>query len=191
MATYTAQDNSMAQAANVLTKSPLTISAAKAAIAADVSNDTLTLTFSDGREIVLRVGQLDGAMQTAAMLHGLKQKLVDAAAIARDTETGRSATLNDKYAAVKEIYDRITSDTPSWNKIRGDGMGTGNTLLVRAMMQFTGKTKAAIDAYLDTKSKEEKLALRKNPKIANIIAELQAAGADDSIDTDAMLDELM
>lgn len=42
-----------------------------------------------------------------AMIHGYKQKIADAAAISRDTTTGRSATDADKRAAMQEVVDRL------------------------------------------------------------------------------------
>ena len=166
----------------------------KAAIATEVTEDgALVIEFGNGKTLRVELGNLSPEIVRQATLHGLKQKLVDAAAIARNTDTGLSATLNDKYEAVKEVYDRITSiDAPSWNKVReaaAGGSGGGNGLLARALMQLTGKDKDAIATFLEEKSKAEKAALRANPKVAAIIAELQRAKSDD-IDTDELLGEL-
>jgi hypothetical protein len=165
------------------------------AITADIFSSTLMLTFSDGRTLTLDAANLTDEIKQAAIMHGLKQKLVDGAAIARNPETGRSATLDDKFNAVKEIYDRITdSAAPAWNKGRsggGEGDG-GNTLLLRALCKMSGKSPAVMAALLEGKSKEEKKALRANPKVAAIIAELQSERlAQQGIDGDALLDELL
>lgn len=160
----------------------------KADITADIFQSTLTLTFSNGESLSLNTETLGAEIAKQAMLHGLKQKLVDAAAISRNTDTGRSATIDDKYDAVKEVFDRLTSDNPTWNKVREAGAVAGNGLFVRALMQMTGKTKAQIDVFLEKKTKEEKAALRKNPKVAVIMAELSSAN--DDIDTDDLLSEL-
>ena len=94
---------------------------------------------------------------------------------------------------MREVYDRITAigDAATWNKVReaGTGGGAGSGILLRALMQLTGKTKEAIEQFLDGKTKEEKAALRSNPKVAAIIAELQRAKVAE-IDTDSLLDEL-
>jgi hypothetical protein len=164
------------------------------AITADIFGDTLTLTFSDGRVLTLDATTLTDEIKQAAMMHGLKQKLVDGAAIARNPETGRSATLEDKFNAVKEIYDRITdSAAPAWNKGRASGEGDGgNTLLLRALCKMSGKSPAVMAALLEAKTKEEKKALRANPKVAAIIAEIQAERlAQQGIDGEALLDELL
>jgi hypothetical protein len=159
-------------------------------IDATTSTDTmsLTLTFSNGETIVLTTAQISTDIANQAMLHGLKQKLVDAAAISRNPDTGRSATVDDKYNAVREVYDRLLSG--QWNKSRGEGSSTSGGLLFRALCQmYADKTPDAIKAFLDKKTPTEKAALRATPKIAAIIETIRAEKASD-IDTDDMLAEL-
>lgn len=156
-----------------------------------VGAEKLAIAFGDGRTLDLDLSKLNDAVRNAAIVHGLKQKLVDAAAIARDTVTGRSATINDKYQAVREVFDRITSPTGTWNKQREAGTGGSGGLLVSALMHLTGKDKSEIATFLAAKSNEEKAALRKNQKVAAIIAEIQAENASGDIDTDALLGGLL
>lgn len=149
-------------------------------------NHTLTLTFSHGRTISLQVGDLSHTVLTQALMHGLKQKLVDAAAIARNQETGKSATVADKYEAVKAVADRLVAG--AWNMPRAEGTGAGG-LLLRAMVQHTGKTHEDIKTFLDGLTPEQQNALRRNPKIAAIIATLKPeAKPNPAIDSDALLD---
>lgn len=171
-------------------KTTNTTNTKKPTIAANVEDGALVIEFSNGETLRVEPGMLSEEIRNAAMLHGLKQKLVDAAAIARNTDTGLSATVADKIAAVREVHKRITSPDGTWNKVREGGTGTGgsNSLLLRALMQYTGKPKEAIEVYLDAKSTEEKKALRTNPKIAAIIAELQTAKS--TVDSDELLNEL-
>lgn len=162
------------------------------AVSADAFGNVLTVTFADGRTIELDAMAVTEDIRHAATMHGFKQKLLDAAAIARNTLTGASASLNDKYDAVREVFDRLTrEDAPSWNKGRAEGGSATGGILKRALMQMTGKTAADIEAFLADKSKAEQAALRKNPKVAAVILELQVAGADDAIDTEELLGELM
>lgn len=150
-------------------------------------NNSLALTFANGQGLVLQVGDLSPAIIGQAVMHGLKQKLVDAAAIARNPDTGRSATVNDKYEAVKAVYDRLLAG--QWNAIRtGEGGGNGGLLFRALVKMYDGrKTPADIREFLEGKTDAEKAALRKNPKVAAIIETLRAAP---DTDTDAMLDEL-
>jgi hypothetical protein len=160
-------------------------------ISADVEDGVLKLTFGTGEVLTVDPLNLSEAIMQQAVLHGLKQKLVDAAAIARDQDTGLSATPAEKIAAVREVYDRITAPDGTWNKVReaGAGTGSGSGLLRRALMQMTGKTGEVIDTFLEGKSKDEKAALRSDPRVAATIAELQRAKMGD-IDTESYLKEL-
>ena len=157
-------------------------------VAQDAYGRTL-FTFADGRELKVDVDSLDPSIQREAMIHGIKQKLLDAGAIARNTETGRSATVDDKYEAVAEVHARITGPSPTWNKGRSGGDGA-STLLVQALVRLYGKPRAVVVAWLDGKTKEERAELRKNDKIISAIAEIQRETAGDTSASDAMLDEL-
>ena len=159
------------------------------AISVDTIGDTLVFTFSNGDELRLNPSALSEEIRSQAMLHGLKQKLVDAAAIARNPDNGRSATIDNKYDAVKEIYDRITSPDGTWNKVRGDGTGmAGAGLLIRALMEKFGKSRADIEAFLENKTPAQKNALKADTRIAPIIARMQAERS--TVNTDDWLGEL-
>lgn len=124
-----------------------------------------------------------------ALAHGIKQKGIDAAAITRNPETGKSATPADKWHAVTTVLTRITT-TDQWNAPREGGDG-GASLLSRALVRFHDgkKSRAEVDAWLATKSDAEKKALRANPRVAAIIAAIQAESVDDSINSDELLEE--
>jgi hypothetical protein len=147
---------------------------------------SLALTFANGKKLILAANQLSDDIMAEALIHGLKQKLVDAAAISRNPTTGKSATVDDKYQAVKEVYDRLLSG--AWNAERGEGQGT---LLVQALCRMHGKDATVVREWLGKKSEDEVKALRVNPKVAAIIAQIQAERAKvENIDSDAMLNEL-
>ena len=156
------------------------------AIEATIEGTVLTLTFSDGRELVVTRDGLSHEIREAALMHGLKQKLVDAAAISRDPDTGRSATLDDKFNAVKEVLDRLMSG--QWNKTREGGGGAGG-LLFRALVNlYPKKTPADVRAYLDELTDKEQAAIRRVPAVAAEIDRLRAASARaGGIDGSAML----
>lgn len=164
-----------------------------AAVETSINGPILTLTFANGEILELSVGQINEHIHLAATLHGLKQKLCDAAAISRDPVTGKTATIETKYAAVKEVFDRITAPDGTWNKIREGGNSSGGLLLTALVRMYAGrKTRDDLAAFLATKTDAEKSALRKNAKIAAIIDEIKAERATDGdgIDSDSILDEL-
>ena len=158
-------------------------------IEATVGDDgSLLLEFRHGETLRLHPESLNPEIQRAAMLHGLKQKLVDAAAISRDTATGRAATIVTKFDAVREIFDRITGENPSWNKPRAGGTGGQGGLLARAIARYKNVPVEAAKAYLDRLTDAQKQALRVDPRIATIINELRMESAKPAgIDTDALL----
>lgn len=158
-----------------------------------VNNDAghpggLALEFANGKTVSLIASQLTNAILEHAVWHGLKQKLVDAAAISCNPDTGRSATIDDKYQAVMEVYERLISG--QWNKGRGEGSTGNGGLLFRALcLHYPAKTPEAIRAFLDKKTPKEQAALRTVPAIAAIIDTLKATTVDSDAAT-GMLDEL-
>lgn len=136
---------------------------------------TLNIDFKNGKGLQLNADALSPEVLALALMHGLKQKLVDAAAITRDPETGRSATIETKYDAVKAVLTRLESG--EWNKRREGGV-TGGLLLRALSRMYAGrKTVDQLREYLESKSDKEKAALRKNPKVAEHIEEIRAEDA--------------
>lgn len=159
------------------------------AITATLDGNTLELQFANGDTLSLHIAALNTDIQQYAMMHGLKQKLVDAAAISRNPETGRAATIDDKYQAVKAVYDRLLAG--QWNAAREGGGGSGGLLFKALCRMYETKTPAQIKAYLESKTDAEKTALRKNPKVADLIDIIRnESGKPSSFDTYAMLGEL-
>lgn len=165
------------------------------AIAADILTEPsgtpygLRLTFAHGETLEITQAQLSADIRAYGLIHGLKQKLVDAAAISRNPETGRAASVQDKFDAVKEVYDRLLAG--EWNKRREGGAGgSAGGLLFRALCRmYAGKKDAdAIREFLEGKTDAEKAALRKNAKVAAIIEEIRAEQAKPG---DANADDLL
>lgn len=150
---------------------------------------SLIIDVSNGESLLLMVNSLTPEIVSQAIMHGLKQKLMDAGAISRNPVTGRSATPTDKFNAIQEVYDRLLAG--EWNKTREAGSPTGGLLLTALMSVYPTKTREQLVAFLAAKSAEEKTALRKVAKIAVVIEEIKATRAkDDGIDGDALLDGL-
>ena len=159
-----------------------------------VGNDKLVFSFADGQGLSIHADQLTPEIRHEAIMHGLKQKIGDAAAIGRNPETGRSATLSDKHAAMRAVIERLQAG--AWNAERGEGGSPAGGLLFAALVRMYAGKKSddAIRAFLAGKDDKQKAALRKNPRVAEIIEEIKAERAADNADGEEpgadLLDEL-
>lgn len=161
----------------------------------DVSDPGCTvmrLVFADGDSRLVTKHELT-PLAAAFMWHGAKQKFIDAGAISRDPETGRSATVADKKAAIMEVIERTTGADPRWNKAREGG---GGTLLLEALVRmYVGKkTREALAEHVAGLSADQKRALERNARIAPIIEAIRterrlAQGDDGSDELLAALDD--
>ncbi len=158
-------------------------------ITAMIDNTKLTLTFKNGEQHDIDATELSDEVRHRAMMHGLKQKLVDAAAISRNPYTGGSASIDTKIDSVLEVMQRLIAG--QWNKTR-EGGGTKGGLLFRALVEmYSGrKTPEQITEFLATKTDKEKAALRTSAKIAAIIETLRDRDDADDDGADEMLAEL-
>ena len=88
------------------------------------------------------------------------------------------------------ITDRLYNG--DWSVKRESSGMAGTSVLVRALVEHTGKTVEQIKAFLAGKSQAEKVALRNNPKIKPIVDRIESekAAKKTSVDTDALLGEL-
>ena len=136
----------------------------------------------DFRNGETRLFTIPDALLTKFAAHGAEQKLGDEIAGLTDVE--------DCVLAVDELIDRLYNG--EWGvKREANGMA-GTSVLVRALVEHTGKTVEQIKQFLNGKSQAEKVALRNNPKIKPIVERIEAEKASKkaNVDTDAMLGEL-
>ena len=89
----------------------------------------------------------------------------------------------------------MTADGAKWNEGRAAGSEPSptagvNNILLRALMKMTGRDMEYVKAYLGNKTKEQRAALRKNPRVVQIMAELSAATVVNGVNTDELLEEL-
>ena len=136
----------------------------------------------DFRNGETRLFTLPDSLLTKFAAHGAEQKLGDEIAGLNDVE--------DCVLAVDELIDRLYNG--EWSvKREANGMA-GTSVLVRALVEHTGKTVEQIKQFLSGKSQAEKVALRNNPKIKPIVERIEAEKASKkaNVDTDAMLGEL-
>lgn len=136
--------------------------------------------------ISIDIAALTPEIKEALMLHGLKQKVIDAGAIGRDPETGKSPSPEERIDAMKAVADRLVAGV--W-KVTGEGGGSAGGLLKRALTELYPEKD--ITAWLEKLDDKQKAALRTNPKVAPIIERLKAkTGVSAGIDSDDLLSQL-
>ncbi len=154
----------------------------------------LTFTVAEVGEFVVIPGTLSDDVRNRALIHGIVQKISDAAAM------GKDATPSDKFAAMKSVADRLAEG--EWSKRTGEGSTAVAGIIYRAFREFV-ETSAkaakkpipaddAIRAVYDAKSRADQLALRTVPAIATIIERMKSerGTTGTSVDVDALLGDL-
>src|SRR5688572_28625309 len=134
--------------------------------------------------------QIPSELMLQSAGHGMSQKLGD--------ETAGEEDVGDMVLAVDELWERLSkrnedgSFAGEWNTKREGGGMTGTSVLMKALMELTGKTIDQVKAFLKDKTQADKLALRNSPKVKPIIDKLEAekAAKASKVDTDALLGQL-
>lgn len=147
---------------------------------------TVTLDFISGESREFKISANDTLFARLAA-HGALQKLGDEVAGLEDVE--------DQVIAIEDLTERLSKGEWGAERKRGEGNAmAGLSVLAKALVQTSGKSPEAVREFLKGKTNAEKLALRDNPKLKPIIAELEAKKKqkpkENSIDSDALLGEL-
>lgn len=162
-----------------------------------VADEDMVITFD-----VLGAGQVsfdpkaaDVKMRQRAEVHGWIQRIVDAAAIGRDPQTGKSASAGRKLAAMKAVIDHYLSGTPVW-RLGGTVAGGGNvSTLFRAIAEVLSIEASAVSDRIDLISNKRQIdrkevlkLLRDSPgKVRDVYVRLRDEGAVDA----GLADELL
>ncbi len=158
-----------------------------------VSEDQAVITFNvvGAGEFSLDVTATHPDVQHRAALHGFVQRIADAAAKSRDTETGKAATPLEKFEAMKRIADHYASGSADWSLARvagGERVG-GTSIVVRAFARIQGLTVAAALARIQEVAEKKRVTtkaflkgLRGSQAIRDAIAAIEAEEAGDGGD---------
>lgn len=167
-------------------------------VVAFTQNDDGTQTFKIGdQSITFRPDMVSAANRVRAELHGWKQRISDKAALSRDPKTGKSATPEQKFAAVKAIIDHYEAGGDAWEMARVGGVGGRSeaSYIMEALANIQGlsvddmservaqraeKNGITVDAFLKRVATQS--------AVATEIARIKHGDADNG---DALLDDLM
>lgn len=135
----------------------------------NVTDTGVEFGFTNGENLVLNLSDLSPEMVTQLALHGISQKVGDA-------YSGVKGNVEEAISLARAIIDRLK--TGEFNAKREGGSASGRvTDLARALSEVAGKEISECVAKLDEMEKAEKLALRKHPKVAAVLARLAAERA--------------
>jgi hypothetical protein len=157
---------------------------------ADISDDgfdvTITLDFVNGETRQLKLAANKPLFAKFAA-HGMLQKLGDEVAGLDDVD--------DMVIATEDLIARLEGGEWGAERTRGESNAmAGLSVLAKALVQVSGKTAEAVKSFLKTKTNTEKLALRDNPTLKPVIAELEAKKKqkpkDNGVNTEDLLSEL-
>lgn len=158
-----------------------------------IEGSSLHFDIRDYGRLSINIDDTDESVRFQAMLHGFKQKIQDAAALPRDTMTGKPASAKDKGDAMKEVIRRMVEEG-EWNATaRGEGSGVPSGLLVQALCIAKPDVPVEnIRAFVAGLDKSTQAALRDSPQIAPIIADIKTRQAKDKgVDVTTLLDGLL
>jgi hypothetical protein len=160
-------------------------------ISTEQRGTSLVFKVRDAGEIELDLQLVSQANRERATLHGFVQRVSDAAAIPRNTETGASATPADKLAAMQRLVDHFNSGSEEWSPTRQAGVGSDGLLLQSLMRLKPEVAKVDLEKFLEPLDKAAKAALLASSAIAPIAAELRAEAAKRSgVDVEDLLSRL-
>ena len=170
-------------------------------ITVDVTDNGLTFIVNGAGDFTLTFSSLTDDLRHKALIHGLVQKISDAAAIAKaDLPADPVEAAKVKFEAMKAVADRLAEG--DWSKRAGDGSGPVAGIIFRAFAEFVANaakakkrpapSEAEIRAVYDVKDRAGQLALRNVPEIAAIIERMKSerGGAAAKVDASALLGEL-
>lgn len=114
------------------------------------------------------------------LLNGIKQRVVDTAALDKDQSNGKAATPQMKAERIKRIVDHYMSGSEEWSPARADGGLVLDSVLVAAVAEGMGwtpeDTKAKVIKFAEKKGitpKEYLAAAASSDRIVGIVARMR------------------
>lgn len=156
----------------------------KTSISTSEGGPAIRLDFRNGET---RTYPLSSNLLERYALHGAEQKYGD--------ETAGLDDIDDMILATDDLHSRLIKD--EWTVKREGGGMSGTSVLLRAMVEYSGKTTEDIKTFLRGLSQTDKLGLRNDEKvrpgkpntIKAIVQRLESEKASKAtkVDTDALL----
>lgn len=149
------------------TPAALTGKRANWTIAHKIEGQLVKFAVKGAGELVLDVAKVHAANRARAELHGFVQRISDAAAMARDSKTGASATPQEKFTAMQRLVEHYMGGAEEWSPARStEGVGrpkaeNPSARLLRAALKIhaPSKDEATIAAFVKERTAAQITAL--------------------------------
>lgn len=144
-------------------------------------------------------GNLSEEVRFEAAIRGMNQRVVNAAALSRDKTTGKSATPQEKAAAVWALIEHYNSGATEWSPARqASGPKPLDPILLAAVGEVTGKGEDVVRALVAKGAETHKITghqylakLGSSPAVAKVADRLRAAKVTVEIDIDAEIEGMI
>ena len=127
---------------------------AGSAVATSINGGVLTIVVAGFEPIIFDRTRVAECHHATAEMYGWKQRLSDAAAIARDKTTGASATNVEKYNAIRKLSEHYLTGATDWNvKVAASGPRgpQWDDVVIAAICEAYGKSAEVVKAMALTK----------------------------------------
>lgn len=162
------------------------------AVKRDAEQITINLHGSTKAPIVVRFAQLSDAVRAAAFGYGMEVRLTRAAALTRDTKSGKSATPDEKHEAIRKLAEHYASGAESWAMARegGGGLSADTRALIDALVAALGLDPDVAEEQVRAMTSAERDALRVDAEIKPHLDAIYAERGKAAGDAKALLEKL-
>lgn len=140
---------------------------------------SVIFTLGNGQSIVAELDKLDSVTVERLAVHGLSQKIGDAA-----SSFSKDRDFLGAFASLSGVWETLQAG--GWNQ-KGGG---GTSDLVAAVAKLKGVSLEEAQAAIDKANEEQLAALKKHPAIKAEIAEIQKKRAKEAAKTAGSLEDL-
>jgi hypothetical protein len=159
-----------------------------------VEGEVITFAVKDVGELMFDTTKVSEAVGNRAKIHGLIQRVSDAAAMSRAAADGELipvAELNKrKFEAMRKLVEHYESGTEEWTLRSAGGGGTGEGILIQALaLMYPEKTREALSAFVGKLKPVERTKLLNSDKVRPFAEQIRAELAK-GIDAEEMLGAL-
>lgn len=165
-------------------------------IVTNMADGKVTFAVEGFTTLSVNLAGLNAAIVERALFMGIKNRVIDTAAIPCDEVTGLPASPAEKYAAMQEMVEHLNSGTAEWNMGRTGGEREAGGITLRAVAAVQGVDVETMRKRVEELAEKKGLttkavyaSLAKSPDVIRKVAELRAAKA--GVDSDDILLELM